>query len=774
MVIITYIGLVVHDGIDFDGRRLHVGDIADDSVFYELAALAARRVVREYHAGVPCPSFGTLRRPQVRSKDVPFGFNPDDPYTAYHNLIARRTAIVLTLALKMGSYISVEQPRNSRLFLLHCYRVLVTLGCVITHFSFCAFGSGFHKPSKWLHNKPWLLRLQSKCECPNKGKHFVVQGTFTKASVNEFDKMCRPNAKAVYGLEPVPGQRVSEFSAAYPLRLVDAMAYGSKAAKFSGCSQIPLNLVHQSLQEVGVPLESIQPLPEVPYPPRPWFEDPEWINELCECLQFKELFRFKFHKPGHINVNETRTYKSWLKSMARHERDTRFIGLLDSRVTLGAAAKGRSSSFAISRILQGSLGFVIGGNLYPGGLHCYSAANRADDPSRDRPVRGPTKKPPGWLCSLQAGKPEAFDQVIQSSRIARNPARWLRFLLLLCGDIERNPGPLKVRGKMDLNVGFAPQTASRMASCLEAFKRWVCEVASFNWEELTADPSALAWALRAYGVHCYESGLPRYLLVYAITAIQDAYPQAKPSMGLAWQIDKKKWQVAEPGACRAVLPAIAIRAILAVASLWGWIRWTGVVLIGFCGMLHPSEIVNLVRKDLVFPKDVAYDMPCMYVHLRNPKTARYARRQHARIDDDFVISLLEVIFKTTALDEKLYPASLSLFRKQWNAIMQSLGIPFKQECRGATPGTLTGSGATFLYGRTEDVPWIAWRGRWARQKTLEYYLQEVSAQLLLHELSSLSKFKIEQFSKFSWSILCTQCGLHIEGLQRSNEEVEKA
>lgn len=147
--------------------------------------------------------------------------------------------------------------------------------------------------------------------------------------------------------------------------------------------------------------------------------------------------------------------------MARHQRDTRFIGLLDSRVTLGAAAKGRSSSFAMSRILQGSLGFVNGGNLYPGGLHCYSAANQADDPSRDRAVRGPTKKPSGCLCSLQAGKPEAFDQGIQSSRIARNPARWLRFLVLLCGDIERNPGRLKVRGKMDLNVGFAPQTASR-------------------------------------------------------------------------------------------------------------------------------------------------------------------------------------------------------------------------------------------------------------------------------------------------------------------------
>lgn len=50
------------------------------------------------------------------------------------------------------------------------------------------------------------------------------------------------------------------------------------------------------------------------------------------------------------------------------ERDSRCIGLLDSRVTLGAAAKGRSSSYAISRVLQGSLGYIIGGNLYPGGF----------------------------------------------------------------------------------------------------------------------------------------------------------------------------------------------------------------------------------------------------------------------------------------------------------------------------------------------------------------------------------------------------------------------
>ena len=75
--------------------------------------------------------------------------------------------------------------------------------------------------------------------------------------------------------------------------------------------------------------------------------------------------------------------------------------------------------------------------------------------------------------------------------------------------------------------------------------------------------------------------------------------------------------------------------------------------------------------------------------------------------------------------------------------------------RGATPGVLRGSGATFLYTLTENVQWIAWRGRWARTRTLEFYLQEVAAQLLLHQLSPISScgagkalvHKLEAFAK---------------------------
>ena len=760
-------GLTCHDGFDVDGKRLRVSDLADMSTFRELVALAYRRVIRDWHAGVPCLSYGTLRRPQVRSNEFPFGFDPSDPFTSYHNMLARRTAFVLTIALTLGCFVSVEQPKNSRLFRLHCFQVMVKLGCIISHFCFCSYGSAFQKASKWLHNKPWLVDLESTCDCPYKGNHFKIEGTFTKESLAEFCKRCRPSCTAVFGHTPTVGQAVSEFSAAYPLRLVHMMASGHVAAKRGSLSRIPLSKQYEALSEVG--LADLEPtwLPatDSAYPARPWFEDPEWVRELSDSLPFTELFKFRFRKSGHINVNETRTYKSWLKYMAKHEPCSRFMGLFDSRVTIGAAAKGRSSSPALGRVLQGSVAYVLGSELYPGLLHTASKDNRADEPSRDRDVRPPSFAPPAWLSDLLRGDPKRFDMVVQSSSISKNPARWLRFLLMLCGDIEPNPGPF--RGQLDLTVGFVAATSQRMARCLEGFKIWVRDVAEIDWLPLTEDPQALAIALRAYGLYCFEHGHPRYLFVYAITATQDLFPLSRSFMSVAWQIDKK-WQIHEPGTSRAVLPALVVRAAVCLAVLWGWHSWAGIVLIGFAAMLHPSEMLSLLRKDLVFPSDVCFDTAALYIRIRDPKTARFARRQHGRIDDPEIILVAETLFGRLSADSRLYLGSMHSFRRQWNAIMSRLGVPFKQNDHGATPGVLRGSGATFLYSSSEDIAWVAWRGRWSKMRTLEYYLQEVAAYILVHNLSAIAKARIEVLSKFSWSVLWEELLL-----AESKAEVEK-
>ena len=522
-------GLRVHDGYDISGACLRISDLAVNGTMHEVVALALRRVVFSWHAGTPCLSFGTLRRPQVRSKDKPDGFDPKEPFTAYHNMLARRTCFILTIAMLLGQYISVEQPVNSRMFLLHCFRVLVSLGCVISHFSFCNFGSAFQKRSKWLHNKPGLISLEGSCACKNRGNHFRIEGTFTRESVVVFDQMCHPNAESVFGRSPKVGEHVSSYSALYPLRLVDQMAVGLCAAQAGHLSRIPLWVHERSAEEVRTSWIDLDPSfrLEPSFEFRPWHENPEWVSDLCNSLPFREKFRYRFKRSGHINVNEARVYKSWIRSQAKHEPQSRFVGLLDSRVTIGATAKGRSSSFAISRVLQGSLGYIIGSELYPRCIHCSSEDNRSDGPSVDREIAPPSKQFPRWLIDLSIGDTRTFDLAVEASKFSKNPARWLRLLLLLGGDIEPNPGPRARRGELDLKVGFVPETSQRMAKCFEAFQFWVENSAQLPWTIVTQSGELLGLCLRAYGLHCFSSGLPRYLLVHALTATQEYFPNSK-------------------------------------------------------------------------------------------------------------------------------------------------------------------------------------------------------------------------------------------------------
>ena len=748
-------GLSVHPGIENNGRTLRVADMSNASVTHELVSLALRRAILDWHAGVPCLSFGTLRRPQVRSNLVPAGFDPNDPFTAFHNMLARRTAFILCIAVMSGLFVSVEQPGSSRLFRLHCYRVLVSLGCVISHFAFCSYGSGFRKASKWLHNKPWLLPLESQCSCKYRGRHFVVQGVFTPQLIEDFNNRCEPDCTTVYGRLPRAGELVSAFSASYPRRLVAGMASGLAAAKRGCVSRIPHSVHLRTLKELGLDscLEYIKYPTDAEYPLRKAHEDPEWIGELCDCLHFKECFRYRFRKSGHINVNEARTYKSFIKAVAKDEPNTRHVALLDSRVTIGASAKGRSSSQAISRVLKGCVGFVLAGNIYPGCLHCYSDKNRSDGPSRDRQIEPPSKDYPEWLSALQQGDPKRFDMVVASSRYGKLAARWLRLLLLLGGDIERNPGPMRHgRGPLDLTVGYVPATTDRMEKCFQAFKLWCIEEAELSWEGLLKDLHALALALRGYGLHLYEGGFPRYLFTYAITSTQEFIPAVRPLLSMAWHVNKK-WQISEPGQSRAVLPTIVLQALCVLAAAWKWFSFLGVTLLGFGAMLHPSEMIGLIRKDLIFPRDVSYTSGSLFVKVREPKTARFVRRQHGRIDDPSIIRICEALFFNLPLTATLYVGSISAYRKQWNGIMGHLGVPFKQSCHGATPGVLRGSGATYLYHSSEDINWVAWRGRWSRIRTLEYYLQEVGAQMLIHELKPSAKARIEMLAAMAGPVL---------------------
>lgn len=279
------------------------------------------------------------------------------------------------------------------------------------------------------------------------------------------------------------------------------------------------------------------------------------------------------------------------------------------------------------------MGYILGGGLYIGCLHVRSAWNRADAPSRGRPVEAASREIRPWFLDLESGDHRRFDQVIASAKWVNPLGRWVRILLLLAGDIERNPGPESMgprkyqpRGPLDLNVGFSQATAARMEMCLKDFSNWL----GLDLDDALASAEVANLALRAYGMELFAGGFPRYKFVYAVTGVQHLRPEFRMQLAGAWQVDKC-WQIHEPGQCRAVLSVPMLRAAISLSLLWGWCTFAALVAIGFAGMLHPNEFIHLTRRDLIFPKDAMSSDPVLYIFIKNPKTARFARRQHTKI-----------------------------------------------------------------------------------------------------------------------------------------------
>ena len=156
------------------------------------------------------------------------------------------------------------------------------------------------------------------------------------------------------------------------------------------------------------------------------------------------------------------------------------------------------------------------------------------------------------------------------------------------------------------------------------------------------------------------------------------FPRHVPFLASAWQVDRK-WQQHEPGECRPVISRPIMKAITSLCLLWEWHRWLGVTLVGFLGMLHPAEFAPLLRSDLLLPQESLMDNSIFYVHIRQPKTALFARRQHCKVDDLLTLGFIEKIYGHLGPDEPLFQGGMSAYCRRWNVVLTRLqGIPCSQ------------------------------------------------------------------------------------------------
>ena len=153
--------------------------------------------------------------------------------------------------------------------------------------------------------------------------------------------------------------------------------------------------------------------------PRDW--DPygarpdEWFSELVQALPFAVVLRYPFQRRGHINVLEANVRLSLAKHLARSPANfgTRQLLGQDSRVCLGAFAKGRSAAHRLNHVEVKAGAYELAADLQVGGLWVDSFRMPADAPSRDGGIVLPTPARP-WVSAFLAGDVTALD-----ARLAR-------------------------------------------------------------------------------------------------------------------------------------------------------------------------------------------------------------------------------------------------------------------------------------------------------------------------------------------------------------------
>ena len=105
-------------------------------------------------------------------------------------------------------------------------------------------------------------------------------------------------------------------------------------------------------------------------------------------------FKWKQIDPEHVNILELRAFLSYIKWMLRRPQllHHRFFHLLDSQVCLAVVSKGRSSSFALSNVLEQCNALVLAGGMVAYVGYVDTKDNPADAPSRWRDVHRKQRK----------------------------------------------------------------------------------------------------------------------------------------------------------------------------------------------------------------------------------------------------------------------------------------------------------------------------------------------------------------------------------------------
>jgi len=127
-------------------------------------------------------------------------------------------------------------------------------------------------------------------------------------------------------------------------------------------------------------------------------EPSTFASAVAECMPWAVTSSYSFKETSHVNLQEMRALRREVTRLIARGgcQGAVLIALNDSRVVVGAIAKGRSSSFKLNGLLRGLLPHLVLARVSLAVLWVETAANPADHPSRFRQLP-PPRRVPGWL-----------------------------------------------------------------------------------------------------------------------------------------------------------------------------------------------------------------------------------------------------------------------------------------------------------------------------------------------------------------------------------------
>ena len=251
--------------------------------------------------------------------------------------------------------------------------------------------------------------------------------------------------------------------------------------------------------------------------------------------------------------------------------------------------------------------------------------------------------------------------------------------------------------------------------------------------------------LRSFGNHLYSSGQPLYKWRHLCAFFQKNRLALRPFMPLCWDL-VSRWERLQPTTHREPVPLALVKALLSLALSWNWVRFVVVAGLAFFGAARIGEPLRARRSQVLLPSDVLdAELTACYVRVENPKSQHRGtgKVQHFAVRDVAFVRFLEQALQKDKPETPLFPASPATFRRRWDTLLKSLGVPRNLRL---TPGGLRAGGCVHLYNQGTSIPNLMWQMRIRQQTTLESYLQEIAALNVLPALTPEARRSIEAAS----------------------------